>query len=83
MMAKIGLVAMAACCSFAILVLASLTGLPSASVPSALAQGQIPATYLGLYQRAALTCPGLDWTGRSSPRSGRSSPTTGPAPFPE
>lgn len=62
MMAKVGLVAMAACCSFAILVLASLTGFPSASLPSALAQGQIPATYLALYQRAALTCPGLDWT---------------------
>jgi cell wall-associated NlpC family hydrolase len=62
MMAKIGLVAMAACGSFAILVLASLTGFPNASIPSAMAQGQIPATYLGLYQRAALTCPGLDWT---------------------
>lgn len=62
MMAKIGLAAMAACCSFAILVLASLTGFPHASIPSAFAQDQIPATYFGLYQRAALTCPGLDWT---------------------
>jgi cell wall-associated NlpC family hydrolase len=62
MIAKIGVAAMAACCSFALLVLASLTGFPNASVPSALAQDQIPAAYLGLYQRAALTCPGLDWT---------------------
>jgi cell wall-associated NlpC family hydrolase len=62
MMAKIGLAVMASCCSFAVLVLASLTGFPSASLPSGLAQDQIPASYLGLYQRAALTCPGLDWT---------------------
>ena len=62
MMAKIGLAAMASCCSFAILVLAGLTGFPNASLPSALAQDHIPATYLGLYQRAAITCPGLDWT---------------------
>ena len=61
-MAKFGLAAMAACCSFAVLVLASLTGFPAASIPSAEAQAQIPQTYLGLYQRAALTCPGLDWT---------------------
>jgi cell wall-associated NlpC family hydrolase len=62
MMAKIGLAAMACCCCFAVLVLASLTGFPAASIPSAQAQSQIPQTYLGLYQRAALTCPGLDWT---------------------
>jgi hypothetical protein len=61
-MAKIGLAALASCCAFGILVLASLTGFPTASIPSALAQGQIPAAFLGLYQRAALTCPGLDWT---------------------
>ena len=62
MIAKIGLAAMASCCSFAVLVLASLTGFPTASIPSALAHDQIPANYLALYQRAALTCPGLDWT---------------------
>jgi hypothetical protein len=62
MMAKIGLAAMAASGSFAVLVLASLTGFPTASIPSAYAQSQIPEAYLGLYQRAAETCPGLDWT---------------------
>lgn len=62
MIAKMGLAATAASSSFAVLVLASLTGFPVASVPSALAQSEIPPAYLGLYQRAALTCPGLDWT---------------------
>lgn len=62
MIAKIGLAAMAASGSFAVLVLASLNGFPIASVPSALARSEIPPDYLGLYQRAALTCPGLDWT---------------------
>jgi hypothetical protein len=32
------------------------------SVLSAYAQQAIPATYLALYRRAAVTCPGLPWT---------------------
>jgi cell wall-associated NlpC family hydrolase len=62
MIAKVGLAAMAAFCTFALLVLASLTDFPAASTPSAFAQSQIPSAYLGLYERAAETCPGLDWT---------------------
>lgn len=62
MIAKIGLAAMAACGAFVLLVLASLTGFPAASTPSAFAQSQIPPAHLGLYQRASATCPGLDWT---------------------
>jgi Transglycosylase SLT domain len=31
-------------------------------VPSALALAEIPSEYLALYQRAALTCPGLSWS---------------------
>jgi Transglycosylase SLT domain len=30
--------------------------------PSALALAEIPAEYLALYQRAALTCPGMSWS---------------------
>jgi Transglycosylase SLT domain len=32
------------------------------SVSSAYAQSMIPPTYLALYRRAAVTCPGLPWT---------------------
>jgi hypothetical protein len=34
----------------------------SATVPSASATAEIPATYLALYRQAATTCPGLDWS---------------------
>jgi hypothetical protein len=33
-----------------------------ASTPSAAARADIPPTMLALYQQAAPTCPGLDWT---------------------
>lgn len=40
------------------------SALPSATGigPSALALAEIPSEYLALYQRAALTCPGLSWS---------------------
>ena len=42
---------------------AALTGLGHrGSTPSQAAAADIPANYLALYQAAAATCPGLDWT---------------------
>jgi hypothetical protein len=42
----------------------ALTGLlNTATAPSTLAQADIPADYLRLYQdAAAVDCPGMDWT---------------------
>lgn len=37
-------------------------GLGAPSMPSATAQSDIPVHNLVLYQQAAATCPGLDWT---------------------
>ena len=42
--------------------LASLTGLPGTSAPSATATAGIPRPMLALYEQAAGSCPGLDWT---------------------
>ncbi len=47
-------------------------GCGSGSSPSQDALDDIPADYLTLYMRAAATCPGLDWTGASSPPSAKS-----------
>jgi hypothetical protein len=38
------------------------SGMLGPQAPSSAAIGDIPANYLSLYQRAADTCPGLDWT---------------------
>lgn len=62
MIVKIALASFTACGSFSMLVLAGLTGFPTPSTASPTANAQIPAVYLVAYQRAALTCPGLDWT---------------------
>lgn len=48
--------------SFGVLVVGGLTGFPAPSTPSAAAAAEVPVNYLGLYQRAAATCLGLDWT---------------------
>lgn len=39
-----------------------LGGTGAATAPSADALSAIPTAYLGLYQQAAATCPGLSWT---------------------
>jgi cell wall-associated NlpC family hydrolase len=48
--------------SFGVLVVGGLSGFPAPSTPSKAAAAKVPVKYLGLYQRAAATCEGLDWT---------------------
>ena len=46
-----------------VLIAAAFLGLGGdGSTPSATAVAEIPPDYLALYERAAATCPGLDWT---------------------
>ena len=48
--------------SLPLLVISGLSSLPAPTTPTATAVGDVPPNMLALYQRAALTCPGLDWS---------------------
>lgn len=71
-MAKIAVTAIGAIVALIAIIAAAVAGVVSAvlgggnsaasSQPSPAALADIPGNYLALYQQAAATCPGLDWT---------------------